>query len=131
MRTELTESTYWETIADPRWGRYVSQLEKAAILRAHNLATAPTDALEIGCEGGRWSRMLSDLGWRLTCTDIDSQLLHICQKRLPDARCVLVDPDSVELPCEAASIGLLLCIEVEGVMHADWFREEAYRVLQA
>src|SRR5579871_1312068 len=113
MRTEVAESTYWEAIADTRWGRYVSQLEKAAILRAHHLATRPTTALEIGCEGGRWSRILSDLGWSLTCTDIDPELLRVCQRRLPEARCVLVDPNSTELPSETASIGLLLCIEVE------------------
>jgi SAM-dependent methyltransferase len=128
---ERDEATFWEAVAATRWGRYVSQLEEAAILRAHRLARAPTHALEVGCEGGRWAKLLADLGWQLTCTEVEERTLRICQQRLPAANCVLVRPEDRQLPCATESMGLILCMEVERVMHADWFQDEVCRVLQA
>ena len=124
------DNTYWEKVARTRWGAYIADIEKRAILKAHELSGKPATALDIGAEGGRWSRVLADLGWHMICTDINHEALAICQKRLPAARCIPVRPDENTLPCESASVGLLLCIEVGPVMQADWFTSEAFRVLQ-
>ena len=123
-------STYWEKVARTRWGTYVTGIEKRVILMAHNLSGKPTIALEIGCEGGRWSKLLTDLGWSMICTDIDEKTLAMCKERLPTASCILVRSDENKLPCESESIGLLLCIEVFPVINSDWFICEAFRVLQ-
>jgi SAM-dependent methyltransferase len=121
--------TRWEKVAETRWGRYVSQIEKDAILYAHRAAGEPAQALEIGCEGGRWSRLLADLGWNLQCIDTDPKVLAVCQERIPAARCILVSPDSTSLPCATGSMALILCIEVCPVIEADWFLPEARRSL--
>jgi len=122
--------TYWENIATTRWGSYITGVEKRVILRAHDLAERPTTALEVGCEGGRWSKVLFDLGWDMVCTDIDPDALEICQKRIPAAKCVLVGAKDTVLPCETGGLGLLLCIEVIPVLRCDWFIAEAFRVLR-
>jgi hypothetical protein len=70
----LGQDTYWESIAQTRWGSYITEIEKRAILKSNNLSKKPSNALEIGCEGGRWSKLLSDLGWNMTCTDINSNI---------------------------------------------------------
>jgi len=121
----------WENIASKtRYGRYASEIERRAILKANSMVTSPATALEIGCEGGRWSKLLSDFGWRLICTDIDQRSLNICRERIPTAMCVHVSPDDSKIPCDTESLGLVLCIQVGPVIHADWFIEEAFRVLQ-
>src|SRR5579863_6124598 len=100
LRTEITASeiteqqTYWEVAAQSLWGSYISEMEKEAILRAHELAGTPARAVEIGCEGGRRSKLLSDLGWRMTCTDVDAKALKLCQLRLPEAACIVVEPEA-------------------------------------
>ncbi len=127
---ENDEITYWEKVAKSRWGSYTSEIEKDAILRSHYLTTRPTTALEIGCEGGRWSKLLSDFGWRLICTDVNQQTLNICKKRIPTAKCILVSPDDSKIPCNTESRGLVLCIEVSPAITADWFIDEVFRVLQ-
>ena len=122
---------YWESIASmTRCGGYISAIEEGGIRLALALAGPPTTALEVGCEGGRWSRMLADLGWRVTCTDINPESLRFCQQRLPDATCTLVRPEDTRLPCEVESMDLLLCIEVSSVPLYDWIKEEAARVLR-
>src|SRR6202035_3860823 len=108
MIRETPEMTFWEKAAATTWGRYITEVEKRAIMRGQSLAGKPTGALEIGCEGGRWSKLLSDLGWEMTCTDVDAQVLKLCQLRLPTASCIVVEPGSREIPCETNSIGLLL-----------------------
>jgi SAM-dependent methyltransferase len=118
--------TLWEMIASTKWGSYISEIEKRALLKAHILAARPAEALEIGCEGGRWSKLLSDLGWKMTCIDVDAKALAICQRRLPAADCILVDSQARKLPCNTGSLGLVLCIEVPHVMpDSDWFISEA------
>jgi SAM-dependent methyltransferase len=128
-RSRLEPTTYWERIATTKWGQYTSQVEEQAILQAHRLAPEVRTVLEVGCEGGRWSRMLSDLGWDVVCTDIDTSALDICQERIPSANCILVDPTDSTLPCETESLGLILCVEVYPVLESQWFLPEAHRTL--
>ncbi len=131
----LAVPTYWEKAAATRWGSYLTEIEKRAILRADSLALASStiyrrqSALEIGCEGGRWSILLSDLGWQMTCVDVDRRVLDECQRKVPTARCVLSRPVDETIPCDSGSMALLLCIEVGEVMETDWFLAEAHRVL--
>ena len=123
------QHTFWEYVATTRWGEYLSEVEQRNILRVSQLAGPPTLAVDIGCEGGRWSQLLADQGWNLTCTDVNPQVLDLCQQRLPAARCILVKPDDATLPCESGTIRLLVCIEVDAVSQP-WFIEEAARVLE-
>ncbi len=124
------EDTFWESIARSRWGSYITEVEKRVILKANELAQKPTVALEVGSEGGRWSKLLFDLGWNMVCTDVDPDMLAICQRRIPMAKCILVDSKDTNLPCETESLGLILCIEVIPVLRSDWFITEAFRVLR-
>lgn len=95
---------------------------------AHHMAEQPGQVLEIGCEGGRWSMLLSQLGWKMTCIDIDQKPLNFCQKRIRDAQCILVSPNESRLPC-GEGMDLLLCLKVVEVIQSDWFIDEAFRVL--
>ena len=125
------EDTYCDKLARSRWGTYITEVEKRVMLKAHDLSSGKHDvALEIGCEGGRWSKLLADLGWDMICTDIDPDTLAICQKRIPQAKCILVGIEDETLPCESESLRLLLCVEVNLVIPSDWFISEAFRVLQ-
>ncbi|MGI9057757.1 MAG: class I SAM-dependent methyltransferase [Ktedonobacteraceae bacterium] len=121
----------WERIgSDTSYGRYASEIEKKTVLKANAFIKRPTTALDIGCEGGRWSKLLADTGWNLICTDIDPSSLAICQKRIPTATCKLVGPADSTLPCATESIKLALCVGVPQVIGAEWFIDEAFRVLQ-
>src|SRR5205823_10177061 len=60
----------------------------------------------------------------------DQHSLDICKKRIPTATCVFVSPDDKRIPSDTENIALVLCIEVEQVIHAHWFIDEAFRVLQ-
>ena len=122
--------TYWESIARTRWGAYITEVEKRVILMGHELLIKPTSAIEVGCEGGRWSQLLSNLGWNMTCSDVNLESLNICQERIPNATCIHVDPTDNKLPCSSESMRLMLCIEVAPVIHAEWFIDESSRVLQ-
>lgn len=125
------ETTAWENIAQTKWGSYISEIEKRAILKAHSVSGPPNEAVEIGCEGGRWSKLLAEAGWKMTCVDTDSKVLRLCQSRIPTARCVLVDRSNATIPCDTGSEGLVLCLEVAPVMHgSNWFLDEAHRVLR-
>ncbi len=122
--------TFWEKVAETRWGKYISAIERHAILNAHSLFEKPTTALEVGCEGGRWTQLLDSLGWQMTSTDVNHVVLDMCQARVPRARCILVSSEEKTLPCETASLDLLLCVEVLPVAQSDWFLNEASRVLR-
>jgi len=98
-----------------KWGNYIAE--------------KPNVALELGCEGGRWSKLLSDMGWRMICTDIDPKTLSVCKNKVPTATTILVDPDDSRIPSDSETIGLLLCIEVFEVMPCEWFVDETFRVL--
>lgn len=121
--------THWERVATTRWGTYISEVERRALLKAHELAPEPGEALEVGAEGGRWSELLSDLGWSMTCTDVNPDTLQRCQQRVPEATCIVVDRDSTTLPVETGSVGLLACIEVMEIFGKPWFTQEAARVV--
>lgn len=122
--------TYWETVAMTRWGRYTSETAKRAILFGHASSPEPSAALELGCEGGRWSRLLADFGWKMVCTDVNPEALEICRQRIPEAECILVNPDDNRIPRPSQSADLLLCIEVAPVIQSDLFIDEAFRVLR-
>ncbi|MEJ5277269.1 MAG: methyltransferase domain-containing protein [Thermogemmata sp.] len=101
------------------------------LLRVVEMFDQPGTFLEVGCEGGRWSVLLSQRGWRAVCTDINKESLRVCQERLPEARCVLVKEKDTTLPCKSAEVRLVLCIEVIAVLRSDWFICEASRVLES
>ena len=126
----IDEQTFWERTSTSRWGTYISEVEDRLIRRAHQIAGQPSAAIEIGVDAGRWSKLLSELGWKMICTDIDPKTLAICQQRIPTAHCICVDPDSQEFPCETSSVKLMLCVEVPTVLISDWFIEESFRCLQ-
>ena len=126
---EPMAATHWEQVATTRWGRYLTQIEERSILRASFLAGKPSQALEIGCDGGRWSRLLADAGWQMTCIDVNPKTLAACQQKVPAAKCVLASPQDETIPCGPDSMNLLLCVEVAPVINSHWFLPEAYRVL--
>ena len=121
--------THWERVATTRWGRYTTRVEEDAVREALRIAGPPGVALEVGCEGGRWSRLLADAGWRTICTDVDPDALAVCQRRIPDATCILVERRARSLPCPDRSVRLVVCHEVFPVVESDWFLREAWRVL--
>ena len=51
--------TYWERVARTRWGKYTTQIVERAVRESNRLAGNPTIAIEIGCDGGRWSARIS------------------------------------------------------------------------
>ena len=131
MTTRL-KRTFWETIAEEtRWGQYLTAIEREALITAQSLAGEAGTVLEVGCEGGRWSLILSQLGWKNICADVDPTVLALCQQRIPTAQCVQVDPRATRLPCKTATLDLLLCIEVPPVMEGEWINGEAQRTLRA
>jgi len=132
VRMNFQESgrTKWETVAATRWGQYTTRIVERTINEACDLTGTPGSALEVGCEGGRWSHFLAQRGWRVTCTDVNVDVLALCRQRVPEATCVLVSPDATTLPCRTASVQLLLCLEVFPVMDSEWFASEANRVLE-
>jgi SAM-dependent methyltransferase len=120
----------WERIArETRWGQYLTRAESRAFARGVSVATDHRVALDVGCEGGRWARLLVDDDWKVTCTDVHADVLDVCRTRLPSARCVLVTPECTQLPVESETVGLVLCLEVFQVVHEDWFLDEVDRVL--
>jgi SAM-dependent methyltransferase len=121
--------TFWEKVATTNWGQYVSEIERQAIQKAVTLVGKPGQALEVGCEGGRWSKMLADQGWILTCVDVNPEVLALCQQKIPAAKCILSSPTDRSLPCATQSSSLVVCIEVAPVIQSNWFLAEAYRVL--
>jgi SAM-dependent methyltransferase len=121
----------WERIGTTtRYGRYATDVERRAIEKALALAAPPGTALDVGCEGGRWTEVAAARGWAPVCTEVNQISLDACKRRVPSATCILTSPDDTALPCATGSIGLLLCIEVGPVIHRDWFIAEADRVLR-
>ena len=76
--------TFGEWCATKGWGAYTTEIERNLILHALSITGRPGPATEVGCEGGRWSRLLADAGWQMTCTDTDEQVLRMCQSRIPE-----------------------------------------------
>lgn len=121
--------TRWEKTALTRWGRYLTEIERCALLSGCLLAGQPDTAMEIGCDGGRWSTLLAEQGWTMICTDTREEVLEICRRRIPTARSIRVANTDTTLPGRTGIIKLLLCIEVDPVTHSDWFPGEAFRLL--
>jgi SAM-dependent methyltransferase len=130
VETAVEPITFWERVAQTRWGKYITEIEQEAILKAHRLAGTPSVAVEVGCEGGRWSKLLSEIGWQMICTDVDAKSLEVCKSKVPTAITLLVQPDDTRIPCDPETAGLMLCIEVWEVMQSGWFPDEIFRVLK-
>ena len=124
-----TRELFWEPVSNRRWGAYISAIEQQMIDLAVSWSESPSTSLDIGAEGGRWSRVLAEKGWKTICTDIRKEALEICKQRIPSADCILVEKDSTSLPCDTESIGLLLAIEVHELVEQEWFVMEAKRTL--
>jgi ubiquinone/menaquinone biosynthesis C-methylase UbiE len=122
--------TYWESVAESRWGAYVTDRERTHLLDALG-RLEPGVSLEVGCEGGRWSRLVSERGWQVICTDVDEASLERCRARVPSAECILVRPNDRTLPVGDASVRLVLIYEVAPVMDSDWILADAARVLES
>lgn len=122
--------TFWEQMAETRWGQYLTQIERDALDLAIGMAVHGV-ALEVGCEGGRWSTYLHTRGFANICVDVDRKALALCQSRLPEANCILTTPEAQRFP-EAPdhSVDLLLVYETDPVTSAPWFPAEAFRVLK-
>jgi len=119
---------YLDWLAQTRWGQYVIGVEEGVFNRCLPLAGKPAVAVDIGCGIGRWTKQLSDLGWKVYGVDVDAQALEICRSRVPEANCLLVSPTSTGLPVESNSASLALCIEVAPALEANWFLPELQRV---
>lgn len=124
------EETSWESAARSAWGAYMTDVEERALREGSELAGQPTTALEVGCDGGRWSMLLRRWGWKNICTDIVPESVDRASRRLPGADCILVKATDERLPVEDGSVGLLLVCEVPQVTEAAWFPQEARRVLR-
>jgi SAM-dependent methyltransferase len=123
------DATYWEGVACCRWGRYITAIEEEAVLAAAAAFKTPGTGLEVGCDGGRWCRVLCDRGWEMTATDINARALELCRRRNPSVSCILVDARDRHLPVSTRSMDLLVCLEVPEI-DSDWFLPEAARVLK-
>jgi len=121
--------TYWDKVALTRWGSYLTERERGLVLQGIQSAGKPALGIDMGCGSGRWSKLASESGWRMTCIDADQQSLSVCQRNLPQANCLLANPAVHAIPCQSNSAALLLCVEVAPVIDADWFPSEASRVL--
>lgn len=121
--------TYYEQLAQNTWGSYLSRIEQDAIDEGLLTAGSPGVALELGCDGGRWSKRVTDFGWKIIATDVRREAIDVCQRRIPDARCICVEPSSHSLPVENEAVKLVLIIEVWQIMHEEWLISELSRVL--
>jgi SAM-dependent methyltransferase len=122
--------TYWEKAARTKWGSYITRIERRALREATELARNPGVAVDIGCDGGRWSLELAPRGWKLICADVAQGPLRLCRNRLPSACCIFSDALASGFPCASESVDLLICMEVPGLTHAQPFVDEAFRVLK-
>ncbi|MEV0703306.1 class I SAM-dependent methyltransferase [Saccharopolyspora sp. NPDC050389] len=96
---------------NPAGGRYTTAEEKRTILWDDQVGV-PGRALDIGYGGGRWSRMLGNEVWTVTCTDVDDDAIRLCSEQAPHAQCVRVSPHDKTLPPANASVYLDLRIEL-------------------
>ena len=122
-------TTHWERVAETRWGSYVTEIERKVILRGEAMMGKSGYAIDMGCGGGRWSKLLVERGWNLTCGEVDEHSLSLCERKVPSAKCILADPGDEKIPAGTNSAGIVLCIEVPPLIESDWFISEAHRVL--
>jgi SAM-dependent methyltransferase len=116
-------------VAETRWGRYITSIEREAVLAAASEFATPGAGLEVGCDGGRWCRQLIERGWHMTATDTNPQALNLCRRRNPAVSCILVSPTDEYIPVGSNTMDLLLCLEVLDIA-SKWFLPEAQRVLK-
>ena len=129
INSDPEQTTYWERVSESRWGAYITERERIAL--SYALDHLPLGAaLEVGCEGGRWSALVNDRGWDVVCTDVDARSLARCAERIPSARCVHVASEDESLPVGTGEVDLLLVYEVNDVVESAWFPQEAARVLR-
>lgn len=123
--------TRWERVGyTTRWGRYLAEVEKTLILRGEESVGKVGTAIDLGCGGGRWSKLLADRGWEMTCMEVSREELAVCQRKVPAARCVLTQPGDQSIPSPSGSARIVLCIEVVPLIEAEWFPNEAKRILE-
>ena len=121
----------WEKLmCQTSYGRYADRVESEMIKYVLHRHSEPGVLLDIGCEGGRWSTVFADRRWQVIAIDVDSEALGICQARIPNARCVLADPEACRLAVEGESIDVALCVEVGPVIHRHWAVPEFARALK-
>jgi SAM-dependent methyltransferase len=137
MSTSSTESNIrsselvWERLmAQTRYGRYADGVESTIVRYALAKYSTPGVILDVGCEGGRRSKVFADRGWQVIAIDVDARVLQVCQSRIPNARCVLADSNSHWPAAENESVDIALCMEVGPVIHTDWAIPEFARVLK-
>jgi SAM-dependent methyltransferase len=121
--------SFWEGVAETRWGRYVSEIERRALMAAEAACGRPGVGLEIGCEAGRWCQLLSQRGWKMIGTDTNPDALRQARQRDNSIQCIHVDPDQETFPVDSQSVDLLVCMEVP-VIDRPWFIGEARRALK-
>lgn len=121
----------WERLmAETRYGRYADEIETHMVEYVLGERSTPGALLDIGCEGGRRSKVFAERGWQVTAVDVDVAALQMCQRRIAKARCVLTRPDEQRLIANDDSFDLVLCIEVGPVVHQPWASAEFSRVLK-
>lgn len=121
----------WERLmSDTRYGRYADRVESSMIAYLLARVRQPGVLLDVGCEGGRWSKVFAERGWQIIATDVEMKSLQTCQLRIPDAQCVLADSTGNKLPAADESIDAALCIEVAPVIHSAWAAQEFARALK-
>ena len=66
---QLNPRTFWEGVSHTTWGRYISGAERTALILSDKLIKFNTkpeiSALDVGCDGGRWSMLLKKRGWKI------------------------------------------------------------------
>jgi SAM-dependent methyltransferase len=130
-QAERSSGLVWERLmTETRYGRYADRVEASMIEHLLSWASAPGVLLDVGCEGGRWSKVFADRGWQIIATDVDLKSLEACKARIPQAQCVVADSSGDRLPAKDQSIDVALCIEVAPVIHSSWAANEFARVLK-
>lgn len=133
----LGTQTEWDVIAHRRWPRYLHAVEGEAIAFGDKSSCSTywfwdsLNALDIGCGSGQWTKLLLEDGWKVIAYDTDSVSVEICRFANPEAKCCSINPESNWIPAFGDLIDLALCIEVPGVMDANWFAPELHRVLKS
>lgn len=131
MDSPADSMSFWESVAKTtKWGGYIHDVKKESVLLAEKVVSDKRVLLDIGCEGGSWTQMLSEMGWTdIVCVDINRDSLAVCHRRLPYALCIQTHPDGTTFPLANESVSLLICMEVAEVINHPWSMDEFLRVL--